>query len=67
MEREIFACTAEVKKVTAGAEKVAKVVADKAVKLCQVRNLRDLVLLATPVIVLIDIILRVIALAVHIS
>ena len=61
MEREIFACTAEVKKATVVAEKAVKTVAEKTMKLQKVRSVRDLLLLATPVIVLIDIILRAIA------
>ena len=61
MENEIYACTSEIKKATAQAEKAVRAVANKVVKLQKVRSVRDLLLLATPAIVLIDIILRAIA------
>ena len=59
MEKSIYACTAEVKKATQSAMQSAK-------RLQTVKTIGDLLYHAAPLLVLIDIILRVVALAAHI-
>lgn len=65
MEKEINACTAEVKKATASAVNAAKNVSATTRKLRRVKTFGDLMYYAAPLFVVIDIILRVIALAGH--
>ena len=65
MEREINACTAEVKKTTVLAVKAAKNVSATTRKLRRVKTFGDLMYYAAPLFVVIDIILRVIALVAH--
>lgn len=59
MEKSIYACTAEVKKATKRAVRSAE-------RLCRIKTIGDLFYFAAPLLVLIDIILRVVALAAHI-
>ena len=59
MEKSIYACTAEVKKATQNAMQSAK-------RLRTIKTIGDLLYHAAPLLVLVDIILRVIALAAHI-
>ena len=65
MEREINACTAAVKKTTVLAVKAARNVSATTRKLRRVKTFGDLMYYAAPLFVVIDIILRVIALAAH--
>ena len=65
MEREINACTAAVKKTTVLAVKAAKNVSATTRKLRRVKTFGDLMYYAAPLLVVIDIILRVIALVAH--
>ena len=65
MEREINACTAAVKKTTVLAVKAAKNVSATTRKLRRVKTFGDLMYYAAPLFVVIDIILRVIALVAH--
>lgn len=65
MEREINACTAEVKKTTALAFKAARNVSATTRKLRRVKTFGDLMYYAAPLFVVIDIIIRVIALVGH--
>lgn len=65
MERKINACTAEVKKTTVLAVKAAGNVSATTRKLRRVKTFGDLMYYAAPLFVVIDIILRVIALVAH--
>lgn len=59
MEKSIYACTAEVKKATKSAVRSAE-------RLRRIKTIGDLLYFAAPLLVLIDIILRVVALVAHI-
>lgn len=60
MEKTIYVCTAEIKKATKSAVRSAE-------RLCRIKTIGDLFYHSAPLLVLIDIILRVIALAAQIS
>lgn len=59
MKKSIYACTAEVKKATKSAVRSAE-------RLRRIKTIGDLLYFAAPLLVLIDIIIRVVALAAHI-
>ena len=65
MEKDITSCTNSVKSATAAAEKALKKIARSVERFRKVRTFRDLLYYASPVLVAVDIILRVIALAGH--
>ncbi|MBR1383884.1 MAG: hypothetical protein IJ555_08780 [Ruminococcus sp.] len=65
MEKDITACTENVKSATAAAEKVSKKIAKSLERFRRVKTFRDLLYYASPVLVAVDIILRVIALVAH--
>ena len=65
MEKDITACTENVKSATAAAEKASKKIAKSLERFRRVKTFRDLLYYASPILVAVDIILRVIALAAH--
>ena len=65
MEKDITACTENVKSATTAAEKASKKIAKSLERFRRVKTFRDLLYYASPVLVVIDIILRVVALVAH--
>ena len=65
MEKDITSCTENVKTATEAAEKASKKIARSVERFRKVKTFRDLLYYASPVLVAVDIILRVIALAGH--
>lgn len=65
MEKDITACTENVKSATAAAEKASKKIAKSLERFRRVKTFRDLLYYTSPVLVAVDVILRVIALAAH--
>ena len=65
MEKDITSCTNSVKSATAAAEKASRKIARSVERFRKVKTFKDLLYYASPVLVAVDIILRVIALAGH--
>lgn len=65
MEKDITSCTNSVKSATAAAEKASRKIARSVERFRRVKTFKDLLYYASPVLVAVDIILRVIALAAH--
>ena len=65
MEKDITSCTNSVRSATAAAEKASKKIARSVERFRKVKTFKDLLYYASPVLVAVDIILRVIALAGH--
>ena len=65
MEKDITSCTENVKTATEAAEKASRKIARSMERFRKVKTFRDLLYYASPVLVAVDIILRVIALAGH--
>ncbi len=66
MEKDITACTENVKSATAAAEKASKKIAKSLERFRRVKTFRDLLYYASPVLVAVDVIIQVVALAAHI-
>ena len=65
MEKDITACAGKVKSATEAAEKASRKIARSVERFRKVKTFKDLLYYASPVLVAVDIILRVIALAGH--
>ena len=65
MEKDITSCTENVKTATEAAEKASRKIARSVERFRKVKTFKDLLYYASPVLVAVDIILRVIALAGH--
>ncbi|MBP3746338.1 MAG: hypothetical protein J6I47_02595 [Ruminococcus sp.] len=65
MEKDITACTENVKIATEAAEKASRKIARSVERYRKVKTFRDLLYYASPVLVAVDIILRVVALVAH--
>ena len=65
MEKDITSCTNSVKSATAAAEKASKKIARSVERFRKVKTFKDLLYYASPVLVAVDIILRVVALVAH--
>ncbi len=65
MEKDITSCTENVKTATEAAEKASMKIARSAERFRKVKTFRDLLYYASPVLVAVDIILRVVALVAH--
>jgi hypothetical protein len=65
MEKDITVCTENVKTATEAAEKASRKIARSVERFRRVKTFRDLLYYASPALVAVDIILRVIALAGH--
>ena len=66
MEKDITACTESVKSATKAAERASAKIAKSLERFRKVKTFRDLLYYSAPVLVAVDIILRVVALAAHI-
>ena len=65
MEKDITSCTNNVKSATAAAEKASKKIARSVERFRNVKTFKDLLYYASPVLVAVDVILRVVALVAH--
>lgn len=65
MEKDITACTTGVRSATAAAEKASKKIAKSVERFRKVKSFKDLLYYASPVLVAVDIVLRVVSLAGH--
>lgn len=65
MEKDITSCTENVKTATESAEKASRKIARSVERFRKVKTFKDLLYYASPVLVVVDIILRVVALVAH--
>ncbi len=65
MEKDITSCTENVKTATEAAEKASRKIARSVERFRKVKTFKDLLYYASPVLVAVDIILRVVALVAH--
>ena len=65
MEKDITSCTNSVKSATAAAEKASRKIARSVERFRRVKTFKDLLYYASPVLVAVDIIFRVVALVAH--